>query len=144
MDIEEIQLQMNKFVKLTEEYENLNDLVDQISKASIDVLEYENAEVSAELVINIDTKEELNDDPNGMSPDMEPEELLEKMLKRSKSKKEIRTKKHKIELNNMSHVMSLALMTYLIDRMKESKITISKNINKIGKSINWNEENNSK
>ena len=144
MDIEEIQLQMNKFVKLTEEYENLNDLVDQISKASIDVLEYENAEVSAELVINIDTKEELNDDPNGMSPDMEPEELLEKMLKRSKSKKEIRTKKHKIELNNMSHVMSLALMTYLIDRMKESKVTISKNINKIGKSINWNEENNSK
>lgn len=144
MDIEEIQLQMNKFVKLTEEYDNLKDLVDQISKASIDILEYENAEVSAELVINVDTKEEIEDDPNGMSPDMEPEELLEKMLKRSKSKKEIRTKKHKIELNNMSHVMSLALMTYLIDRMKESKTTISKNINKIGKSINWNEENNSK
>ena len=64
MDIEEIQLQMNKFVKLTEEYENLNDLVDQISKASIDVLEYENAEVSAELVINIDTKEVLDEVPN--------------------------------------------------------------------------------
>tara|TARA_R100000951_G_scaffold23632_2_gene19831 strand:+ start:2063 stop:2440 length:378 start_codon:yes stop_codon:yes gene_type:complete len=122
---------MDNFVKLTKEFKQIESFMQQLNDASLDILEFEDAVVSAKLIIDIDTKKEIEDDSDKMSADMSPEDLLEKMLNKSKSKKEIRTKTHKIELDKMSHIMSLALMTYLIDKMKESKESIANKVNKI-------------
>jgi|TARA_R110000787_G_scaffold70911_8_gene157813 hypothetical protein len=131
MDIKQMQLRMDNFVKLTKEFKQIESFMQQLNDASLDILEFEDAVVSAKLIIDIDTKKEIEDDSDKMSADMSPEDLLEKMLNKSKSKKEIRTKTHKIELDKMSHIMSLALMTYLIDKMKESKESIANKVNKI-------------
>tara|TARA_R110000744_G_scaffold123547_2_gene228810 strand:+ start:406 stop:783 length:378 start_codon:yes stop_codon:yes gene_type:complete len=122
---------MDNFVKLTKEFKQIESFMQQLNDASLDILEFEDAVVSAKLIIDIDTKKEIEDDSDKMSADMSPEDLLEKMLNKSKSKKEIRTKTHKIELDKMSHIMSLALMTYLIDKMKESKESIANKVNKV-------------
>tara|TARA_R110002096_G_scaffold314745_1_gene508954 strand:+ start:87 stop:464 length:378 start_codon:yes stop_codon:yes gene_type:complete len=122
---------MDNFVKLTKEFKQIESFMQQLNDASLDILEFEDAVVSATLIIDIDTKKEIEDNSDKMSADMSPEDLLEKMLNKSKSKKEIRTKTHKIELDKMSHIMSLALMTYLIDKMKESKESIANKVNKI-------------
>tara|TARA_R110002167_G_scaffold6087_6_gene27746 strand:- start:2090 stop:2494 length:405 start_codon:yes stop_codon:yes gene_type:complete len=131
MDIKQMQLRMDNFVKLTKEFKQIESFMQQLNDASLDILEFEDAVVSAKLIIDIDTKKEIEDDSDKMSADMSPEDLLEKMLNKSKSKKEIRTKTHKIELDKMSHIMSLALMTYLIDKMKESKESIANKVNKV-------------
>jgi len=114
-----------------QEFKQIESFMQQLNDASLDILEFEDAVVSATLIIDIDTKKEIEDNSDKMSADMSPEDLLEKMLNKSKSKKEIRTKTHKIELDKMSHIMSLALMTYLIDKMKESKESIANKVNKI-------------
>ena len=90
MDIKQMQLRMDNFVKLTKEFKQIESFMQQLNDASLDILEFEDAVVSAKLIIDIDTKKEIEDDSDKMSADMSPEDLLEKMLNKSKSKKELK------------------------------------------------------
>jgi len=142
---EDEKLLMSKVIKNLEQYKTLTSYSDKLVKAAEDLLKYEDAEVHASIKLKIDTKHELKTaDLNLSDDDMDPDKFLDLLRSKAGKTDKIETIKHNIELKDLSHMLTLGMIQYLNDKIKDKKYNISKENNKIGNSIKWDEEDNSK